>query len=273
MEQYDVKEMQRHLLEMLKEIHRVLTEHGLRYYLVGGTALGAVRHKGFIPWDDDADIGMPRPDYEQFLRCAKDWLPPHYFLRSHVSDPEYPFYYAKMEDLRTTIVEGPARPFVGGVFVDVFPIDGAPSSKKKLLRRQRQFKRYHKLLHFLHRDPYKHGRGAGCWWPLLLRRLYTRREVVEKLNRKISSCGYEDAVTVGVFSPNYITFNDREKVYGKGSLVRFEDTELFTLSDPDTYLRTQYGDYMQVPPPEKRIQHNFLEVSYTDSYLSRLEKK
>lgn len=263
---YDVKEMQRHLLELLKELHKVLTAHGLRYYLVGGTALGAARHHGFIPWDDDADIAMPRGDYEIFLRRAKEWLPDYLNLRSHISDPDYPFYYAKLEDLRTTIVEGPARPYVGGIFIDVFPIDGTPSSRKDQIKRHKTFRRYHKILHFLHRDPYKHGKGPRSWLPLLLHKYLTRQRAVAMINDYMSRIDFEQSDVVGAFSPNYTTFVDKRKIYGDGKLVKFEDTELRTLSDDDAYLRIQYGDYMQIPPENKRVRHNFKYVSYTEPY-------
>ncbi len=160
--------------EILQETDRSVRGHGLRYYLEGGTLLGAVRHGGFIPWDDDADISMPRPDYEEFIRHANEWLPPHFRLRCHLNDPDFPFYFAKIEDIRTTIVEGPTRPYTGGIFIDVFPIDGIPEDRKVRDRLYRRFRRQCKLLHFLHRDPYKHGKGPRSWWPLMLRRIYTR---------------------------------------------------------------------------------------------------
>ena len=263
---YDIRKMQLRLLEILKETDGVLRSRGLRYFLTGGTALGAVRHGGFIPWDDDADIAMPRPDYEWFLRHAAEWLPPHLFLRSHLSDPDYPFYYAKIEDLRTTIVEGPTRPFVGGVFIDVFPIDGIPDNMAQFNRSDRQFRNHCKLLHFLHRDPYKHGKGPRSWWPLFLRRIYTRKQVCEALNRHIGRLDYDSCRRVGCYSPNYRTFVDREEVYGEGTPVMFEGVELMGMRDNDAYLRMQYGDYMQLPPEDKRFNHSFLHVDFECPY-------
>lgn len=266
MPDYDIRRMQLKLLEILKETDSVLREKGLRYFLTGGTALGAVRHGGFIPWDDDADIAMPRPDYEQFIRHASQWLPPHLFMRSHLSDPAYPFYYAKIEDLRTTIVEGPTRPFVGGIFIDIFPIDGIPDDISQFNRYDRRFRNHCKLLHFLHRDPYKHGNGPRSWWPLFLRKIYTRRKVCEALNRHISSLDYDSCRKVGCYSPNYRTFVDREAVYGEGTPIMFEGVELMGMRDNDAYLRMQYGDYMKLPPEEKRFNHAFLHVDFDRAY-------
>lgn len=263
---YDIREMQMRMLEILKETHKAAKSHGLRYFLEGGTLLGAVRHQGFIPWDDDADISMPRPDYEKFIRHANEWLPPHLRLRCHLNDPDYPFYFAKIEDTRTTIVEGPTRPYTGGVFIDVFPMDGIPDDKKTRDRLYKRFRRKCKLMHFLHRDPYKHGKGPRSWWPLLLRRLYTRAGVAQSIADNNSRFGYDESRTVGCYTPNNRTYLDRERVYGNGSPVMFEGTELTGLLDNDAFLRKLYGDYMQLPPEEKRHNHGFLQVDFGKPY-------
>lgn len=272
-EKYDIKEMQSHLLEMLVETDRVCRREGIRYFLSGGTLLGAVRHGGFIPWDDDADIAMPRPDYERFAAHANEWLPPHLAYRDHRTDPNYPFYYGKIEDLRTTIVEGPTRPFIGGVFIDVFPIDGILSDSD-ISRRNKAFRRKCKLLHFLHRNPYKHGRGPRSWWPLMLRRIYTRRGVCESIRELLARTDYDTSRRVLNFSPNYVSVLPREDVMGEGTPIMFEGHELIGgLKDNDAYLRKQYGDYMKVPPPEKRYSHSFLHVDYSKPYSEYIAEK
>ncbi len=264
---YDIRKLQLHLLDILQATDKAIRQHGLRYYLTGGTLLGAVRHGGFIPWDDDADIAMPRPDYEVFLRHANEWLPPHLVLRSHLSDPDYPFYYAKIEDTRTTIVEGPTRPYTGGIFIDIFPIDGIPDSQHSFKKSNLKFRRYCKLLHFLHRDPYKHGKGPRSWWPLFLRKIYTRQAASQALNSHIGRLGYDSCRIVGCYSPNYETMVDREKVYGEGTPIRFEGVELMGMRDNNAYLRKQYGDFMKLPPEDKRFNHAFLKVDFNNSYL------
>ena len=263
---YDIRKMQMRMLEILQETDRSVRGHGLRYYLEGGTRLGAVRHGGFIPWDDDADISMPRPDYEEFIRHANEWLPPHFRLRCHLNDPDFPFYFAKIEDIRTTIVEGPTRPYTGGIFIDVFPIDGIPEDRKVRDRLYRRFRRQCKLLHFLHRDPYKHGKGPRSWWPLMLRRIYTRSGISRAVARNNSRFSFDESKTVGCYSPNYRTYLDREKVYGDGMPIMFEGTELRGLLDNDAFLRKQYGDYMKLPPEDKRYNHGFLHVDFNKPY-------
>lgn len=265
---YDVRGIQKVMLGILKAADEAIRSHGLRYYLEGGTMLGAVRHHGFIPWDDDADIAMPRPDYEKFIREANDWLPPYYRLRCHLNDPDYPFYFAKIEDTRTTIVEGPTRPYVGGVFVDVFPIDAQPENLMLRRKRYKRFRRLCKRLHFLHRDPYKHGKGPRSWYPLLLRKLYTRAATSEAIAEIHSDIDFDKEYEVGIMSPNYQSYIPRQAVYGKGKEIEFEGLKLIVPEHPEIYLRKQYGDFMQLPPVEKRYCHNFLKVDLENSYLA-----
>ena len=112
-------------LEIFKVIIDICDRLNLRYYVIGGTLIGAIRHKGFIPWDDDIDIGMMRKDYDIFLREAPKYLPEQYFLQTVWSDPEYLNCFAKVRDSNTTFVEIPVakRKINHGVFVDVFPLD------------------------------------------------------------------------------------------------------------------------------------------------------
>ncbi len=264
---YDIKEMQRHLLDILIEADRSIRAHGLRYFLEGGTLLGAVRHGGFIPWDDDVDISMPRPDYENFIRHANEWLPPYYRLRCHLNDPDYPFHYAKIEDVRTTIVEGPTRPFVGGVFVDVFPMDGIPADKRLRQRLFNRFRRLSKLRHFIHRDPYKHGRGPRSWWPLMLRKLYSRRKVAEMINANNATVDYDECDLVGCYSMNTRTYLDRITQIGNGTPIMFEGIEMMGFLDNEAFLRKRYGNWQKLPPENQRENHCFMHVDYHRSFL------
>ena len=99
---YDIRILQRKIIGNLEAIDAVCREHGLRYYLWAGTMLGAVRHKGFIPWDDDMDICMPRPDYEQLISHWREWLPEPYEVIAPETDPTYPYPFAKIEDASTS---------------------------------------------------------------------------------------------------------------------------------------------------------------------------
>ena len=115
---YDIRILQRKIIGNLEAIDQVCREHGLRYYLWAGTMLGAVRHKGFIPWDDDMDICMPRPDYEQLIAHWREWLPQPYEVIAPETDPTYPYPFAKIEDASTTVLERPDFKFLEGVYID-----------------------------------------------------------------------------------------------------------------------------------------------------------
>ncbi len=116
-------------LEILNEFVRICNEHNLQYYLMGGTLLGAVRHKGFIPWDDDIDVIMPRADYDRFADLCKTSLSPDYFYQAPETDPYYYLTYAKLRKNSTEIYEERfiKSKFHKGVFIDIFPLDPCPA--------------------------------------------------------------------------------------------------------------------------------------------------
>ena len=105
MANYDIRPLQLRILKNLLAVDKVCKEHNLRYYIMAGTMLGAVRHKGFIPWDDDLDIGMPRADYDLLMANAKEWLPKPYEAVCAENDKEYPLPFAKVQDANTTLIE------------------------------------------------------------------------------------------------------------------------------------------------------------------------
>ena len=132
MKEISDQELKRIELDILKVIHQFCKENGVDYYLCGGTLLGAVRHGGFIPWDDDIDIYMPRPDYERFISCFKE---ENYRVLTFRSTRGYPLPFVKVCDCRTVLREklGPDIPECG-VFVDVFPLDGLSNEMEKASR-------------------------------------------------------------------------------------------------------------------------------------------
>lgn len=117
---------QKVMLEILVEIHRICVENDITYWLEAGTLLGAIRHKGFIPWDDDCDVSMPRKDYERFLQIAQEKLPETMFLQTKETDKEYPLPWAKIRKNGTLLIEtgetGEEK-YHHGIFVDIFPYD------------------------------------------------------------------------------------------------------------------------------------------------------
>ena len=140
-----LREVQLIQLNMLLKVDEICRLNNIRYYLIGGSALGAVRHKGFIPWDDDVDIGMFRRDYDQFLDIADKFLDNKYFLQTNRTDPDYHGPYAKLRANNTTYIEKVSRSLGAkihqGIFIDIFPLDNVPD-KKLLLKLQLTLMRF-----------------------------------------------------------------------------------------------------------------------------------
>lgn len=258
---YDIDTLHQHILQILLKVDRVCREHNLRYYCWAGTMLGAVRHKGFIPWDDDMDICMPRPDYDLLMQHADEWLPRPLEALCMETNPTYPGTFAKIVDGSTTLIEREHSDYVGGIYLDVFPIDGMPESS--LARRVAVFKykALDKLLYFLHRDPYKHGHGPSSWPVLLIQRLFTHEWARRKLRQTCLSYDYDSASSI-------IDYDDGlpgifpKSVLGTPKPVEFEGHEVMGVEQADVYLSTKYGDYMTVPQHDHQRQHNFFYLDY-----------
>ena len=258
---YDIDELHGHILQILLRVDRVCREHGIRYYCWAGTMLGAVRHGGFIPWDDDMDICMPRPDYDRFMQHAREWLPSPLEATCIDITPDYPGGFGKIIDSSTTLIEREHSDYVGGIYIDVFPIDGAPRSRFMQRLAVARYKAVDKLLYFLHRDPYKHGHGPSSWPVLLIQRLFTQEWARRQMRRAYLACDYETSDYV-------LDYDDGLKgilpktVLGQPTPIRFEGHEVMGVEQADVYLRQKYGDYMTIPPHDHQRQHNFFFLDY-----------
>ena len=156
---YDLRRLQLLQLKILKEFVRVCRKHGLRFYIMDGTCLGAIRHQGFIPWDDDIDVGMYAEDFDRFIRCSEDFGP-EYFLQTIETDPEFKTMIARVRLNGTTIIE---KDFMNadihqGVFIDVYPLFGYPSNSVKAQWRSWESLLYRMLL--MEEAPRNHGKAA-----------------------------------------------------------------------------------------------------------------
>ena len=254
-------------LDMLKYIISICEEMKIRYYLVCGTALGAVKYGGFIPWDDDLDIGIFREDYEMFLTEAPAKLPPHLFLQTYASDNGYTNIFAKVRNSNTTYIEKTVQKLKmnHGVYIDIFPLDGYPDDKKLQQRIERKKRFYRKMLSC----NYTAERSVfGRITNISLRILGVHRRTCGILRK------YDHLVSAHPTSNSKIICNHGnwqgkleyapKEQYGNGVMMKFEGIDVRVPEKYDEYLTQKYGDWRADPPKEKQVGHHYYSVMDLD---------
>ena len=237
--------------------------HNLRYYLYAGTLLGAVRHKGFIPWDDDIDVCMPRPDYERFYQLVKkEPISPEIGAITYRDVDTCLCPFIKLQDLRTEGHEEDLREeFQTSVWIDIFPMDGVPADDPTLSGSIRHLNRLVRLISLSSR-PF-----VPCKDPLrLLKRYYIFKRYskvnLNDVNAEIESIAmrnnYDDCELVGslVFTDIPQSISPRAG-YDNPVMLEFEGHQFPAPSNYDECLTSFYGDYMTPPPEKDRIPHAF----------------
>ena len=265
-----IDELHNKLFDLLIRFHNYCEENNLIYVLTGGSCLGAVRHHDFIPWDDDIDVNMPRHDYERLIELIKTRpIKDADFITCYTEKKEpYPYPYGKIVDTNTIVKELHWKPYYMGIFIDIFPIDGMPEDEKlqkklfkKILNRQTlvygSFGRYEK------RGTSKFNYILGCIGTFFMHLLYipTRRylpRMCDKIARKynITESSYEGCY-FGMYGYKREVFP--KGIYFPPSKLPFHGTLLNVIGKYDQYLTQIYGDYMTLPPEDKRITH-MLEI-------------
>lgn len=263
--------------EILDVIHQVCTEHDLRYSLAYGTLIGAVRHKGFIPWDDDIDLMMPREDYEKLIAVWNQSAPKGYILQNTRTDSDFTQNFTKIRKDHTTFLQDEAertKHYHKGIFVDIFPGDRVPSGK---IGQKIQYIAC--AVNLLYSRGHTSGSGGviGVTEKILLNaskeKYVTRREYAEKKIR----CWNEDESLQYVF-PNTIGCSRKfypANLFENMKTIEFNGKQYMCVADADTILSIEYGDYMQLPPEEERVwkhhpflidfEHNYEELSSDES--------
>ncbi|WP_415948913.1 LicD family protein [Megamonas funiformis] len=253
-------------LKILKEILKICDKYKLVYYMIGGTMLGAIRHKGFIPWDDDIDLGLPRDDYEKFLEVAPKELSANLKLVNYKTDSNYQYYITRILDLNTEVIEeriGNNNKYTHAS-IDIFPIDGTPNNF--ILRKIYFFRvMYHRaLMSLCYKDSIDRKRKRSFFENFLLKIM--ERIPIEKLTTPYKQKSKIDVLlrSQNVKNSKYIgnimgAYRTREIVpadfYGKGKFYDFENLRLRGVEKYDEYLKYTYGNYMELPPVEKRKVH------------------
>ncbi|MCI1923283.1 MAG: LicD family protein [Lentilactobacillus buchneri] len=253
---------------------QIATKHHLHYVATGGTLLGAIRHHGFIPWDDDMDIAMLRDDYQRFLEIApKEFKNDHYFLQTPWSDHNFALSYAKILDQNTFIEEhnniNNARK---GVFLDIFPLDKIPTSDAKRRRQMIDIKRldsriYLKLRYNIIDNPIRKFYGA-----LSTEQIDTANDF--KKARENMMTAYNDRVNLDQVKNLASQYAYEKEIFSleqlqETEIVPFEDTQIIVPSDYDAILKQMYGDYLKLPPENHRSEKHIIKLIYNNQEFER----
>ena len=267
MEKIDELELRRIQLTSLQKIDTFCHENGIRYYLAYGTLLGAVRHKGYIPWDDDIDIMMPRPDYVRFINTFNGFTINNRVV-SHLLDPAYPWPYAKIVDTNTVMEEHIKYAYKNmGVYVDIFPLDEVENvdvAKKLHEEKSKYFDKYRRtfkktffrncvnLFIHMHIKTFLKEIYYASIGKVFKEHYFFKYKHAEDLIQKQRG---QKCMCYGGFYGFEKELCEKEW-FGKGVAVPFEDFSIIVPSNYHAYLTRFYNDYMIPPPPQYRESHH-----------------
>ena len=253
-----LRELQLCELDILNEMVRICQKHNIKYYLYGGTLLGAVRHKGFIPWDDDMDIVMPRNDYARFAKACKTDLSPGYYYQTCFTDKEYPMLFAKLRKDDTYVCEEKWRDknMHQGVYIDILPLDHFPKNRMLGSMVLNLSYIYHRVAAYENCHHRKISVYLICKFLKLFPKtfIYRLRDWLLRTTNALSSKKYYCS-----FGSHYRPLRLRvfhSDWFGDGTPVEFEGKIYTAPSQWEKYLLHLFGEtYMQLPPEEKRFCH------------------
>lgn len=265
-----LRPLQLTMLEILKVFDKFCREHDLKYSLYAGSLLGAVRHKGFIPWDDDLDVCMERSEYDRFVALWEQLPPEGYILQNKENTPAYWQSFSKIRKNHTTFLqeEREAGKYHTGIFLDIFPLDRIPDDKL-----DRAFYKWHCMKYqLLTREfvPPKAGTLVRLGSSVILacvpksHREKVRQNALKKVSRYNSQRDLEVAAIETMASLCKPFAPDMLDAY---IYLPFEDGEFMCFAGWDDHLRRKFGDYMQLPPVEERAwRHHPIVIDFEHNY-------
>ncbi|MBE6157928.1 MAG: LicD family protein [Firmicutes bacterium] len=262
------KKLQKKQMEILDEIDKICKKHKIKYSLDAGTLLGAIRHNGFIPWDDDADILMTRDNYNKFLKIAEKELPENYFIQTPSKEHDYPHTFTKLRLNNTLLVEkiNVGKNFHQGIFVDIFPYDYAGNTLLGAKLKTIYIVSLRTLLLKKLGYPVK-GRSFIQKIVIGFLSIFAKFTNSDKLKRKIEKSllnNKKKTKYIASLTGNSL-FNAimRTSIFDKYTTHKFENKEYSIIKDYDEYLHNLYGDYMTPPEQKEReIGHGVIKVEF-----------
>lgn len=261
-----LKQLHSILFEILCEFDRICRKHHIQYFLDSGTALGAVRHGGFIPWDDDIDVGMLRSEYEKFMSVAEKELNSNFFLLSSNSDTAYLKYHSKLVKKNTVFPEkGTEGLKYRGIYIDIFPFDKVPDNKisRRIITR--------KILNL--RRIIRLKQASNNSGKLLLYFLkFIPLHLLERYQEKLWKC-YNESSSQFVTCYFYKMLVGRDlyfpiSIMNPSVEIKFENHSFLIMNGYDEYLKTMYNNYMQLPPKDKRTYHFDGEIIFDSTLIN-----
>lgn len=253
-------------LKNLLILKNVCERHKLRYYAIGGTLIGVIRHGGFIPWDDDIDIGLPRDDFDRLMSICEQELPEGYYMANHKTEPDWHFALSQLVNKNAIVdVYFNEKPRRCHIWVDVFPIDGLPKGaiQRYLHIKHIMITRY--LIQIGHIKTQVSNFGNRPWYEKLILKicsiipvgkLLNSEKLLAHLNKILKKYPFEGSTYSGNMLGRY---REKEAVpthyWGEPIMRKFETIIVPTPAESDLCLRHLYGDYMKLPPKEKQQSH------------------
>lgn len=254
--QESLRAAQLKMLGILEAIDTVCKANNISYWIEGGTLLGAMRHGGFIPWDDDLDVSMLRADYDRFLEVAPSQLPKTMFLQTKATDPDFTHRECKVRDLNSYIADGDDDNnlhYQKGIFVDVFPYDEGPAKARKFMGKIARSicvsdVAFHKVHHY-------------SWHSVFSLFYFGIKRPLCRMVWKLGCAMYANGKYLAI-DPYFSwcrAIHPKENILPLGE-VEFEGKKFPAPARPDEYLTTLYGNWRQVPPKEKQQIHSMIIV-------------
>ena len=264
-------------LYCLQKIDEVCKKLGVDYFVYGGTLIGAIRHNGFIPWDDDIDIAMNRKDYEIFIRDAQKFLGEEFYLQSPNKDKKTPYLYSKLRLKGTKLIEFEHHKLriEKGIYIDIYPIDNISDNDEEYFKDHKRFQKIAKI-YVLRQCCYISSNSRKmskkikqvikfCLSSLL--KLIPQSLFLKKINKICTKYNNQDTERVG----NY--FYNKPCNYFKSGFsffqVKFENLIVNVPSCYDEHLKLRYDDYLKLPPEEKRIGHKPFLIDFGDFFVEK----